>query len=240
MLSQRTHERTYKGNLLLASTTAITAGMTNFAGLLACYAFTSNITGHAATLAKQMLNGDLMGMLTIFIWLLLFMSGAMAASFLIRSFQHKSSYFAHALPIIIETLILAGVAFYGSGYNNDTVTETSIIAGSLLFCMGLQNGAVSTIGGGLKTSHLTGLFTDLGTEIAEWLHPTTGDTKKVKLRLFLRFTILFSYITGALIGGWLFIKIDFATFYVIGAILLFIISYDLSKMVFKKHFKSNH
>lgn len=228
MLKQAKEERTLSDNLRLASSTAFVAGMINVAGVIAFLAFTSNVTGHVATLAKHVVDQNFDEIIVFFVWLLMFLLGAFAANFIIRSVEHKSRYRAHSLPIILEMAILLLVAFYGDNFYKETQSEREILIGAVLFTMGLQNSMVSTISGGLiKTSHLSGLFTDLGSELAEWFHPKTAKTEVIKHRLYIRFTILFFYFLGGVMGGYFFNEYNFALFFFIPVILLSILLYDL-------------
>ena len=228
MLSQSAAQRTFKSNLLLAIVTAFTAGMTNTAGVMACYSFTTNVTGHTAAFAGQMIKGNSFEILVIFMWIFLFLLGAGIAHFLIRSFEYKGPHFANAMPLILEMLLFTAVGFYGTFYTDETTRQTELITGALLLAMGIQNSAVSTISNtGIKTSHLTGLFTDLGADIAEWFHPKTNRPPVLKQKLLLRFSILFFYLLGALAGGFCYGIFSFGAFYIIAGIVLLIILFDL-------------
>lgn len=229
MLRQAKENRTLKGNLLLASSTAFVSGVTNVAGVIAFLAFTSNITGHVASLAKHMAEQNLREVLVFVLWLMLFFGGAFVSNFIVRSLQHQSRYRAHAAPMILEIFVLIFVAIYGNHFYSETRLEREIVIGAILFAMGLQNSLVSHISGGLiKTSHLTGLFTDLGADLAEWHHPKTKVTDAVKHRVWIRITILAFYLIGGIVGGFIFDRYDFLIFYGIPVILLTILYYDLS------------
>jgi len=229
MLRRSKEERTLKENLLLASSTALAAGITNVAGMIAFLAFTTNVTGHVANLAKHIVEQNYRDIIVFLVWLLLFFAGAFLSSFIIRSYKHISDYKAHSIPVIIEIIVLLFVAIYGHNFYNETALEREIVIGCIMFSMGLQNSLVSTVSGGLiKTSHLTGLFTDLGGDIAEWLHPKARKTVTVRNKIYVRLTILGFYLTGAIIGGLLFDLIDFAIFYIVPVILLVILYYDLT------------
>jgi uncharacterized membrane protein YoaK (UPF0700 family) len=228
MLKELKEKRTLKQNLMLASSTAFVAGMTNVVGVIAFLTFTSNVTGHVATLARHVVERNFHEIAIFFVWLSAFFMGAFTASFLIWSFQRRSKYLAHSAPIVLEIILLLIVAIYGHQLYNETDMEREIIITILLFSMGLQNSMASTISGGLiKTSHLSGLFTDLGSELAEWLHPKTDKTEVLRNKLYIRFTILGFYFAGGVIGGYLFNKYDFLIFYLIPFILVTIIAYDL-------------
>lgn len=232
MLAQSFEERSYKANLLLAISTALSAGMTNIIGAMACYAFTTNVTGHAASFAQHMIKANWFEMLIVIIWLMMFLLGAAMAHFLIQTFKIKGNYIAHAIPIIIEMIIMIGIGIYGMWLHDETEIETISITAVLLFTMGMQNSTVSIITGKkIKTTHLTGLLTDLGAELSEWLHIKKPTSNILKYNLQLRLAILVFYIIGAIIGGIIFLEISFASFYIIAFILFFIVIYDLLKII---------
>ena len=235
MLRRSKDKRSLKENLMLASSTAFVSGSTNVAGVIAFLAFTTNITGHVANLARHVAEQNWGEMILFFAWLFLFFIGAFIANFLIRSGYGKSNYWAHSQPMIIEIFILLFVGVYGDKFYAGSTTEREIIIGSIIFAMGLQNSMVSTVSGGLiKSSHLTGLFTDLGGDIAEWLHPQSKKTIVVKHRIYIRFTILVFYFLGGLAGGYFFNAHGFIIFYFIPIILLTILYYDLSSVALHK------
>jgi len=226
-----TKERTFKGNLLLASLTALTAGMTNVAGAMACYLFTANVTGHAASFAKHLVQNKWFEMLAAFASLFMFLVGSFTAGFLIRSLEHKGAYKAFAVPFMLQIIVLVLVSFYGISSNGSTEYQAELLAAGLLFSMGLQNSTVTIITGGtVKTSHLTGLFTDLGVEIAEWLHPKAPNTDALKNKLRLRLTILANYIIGGVVGGYLFVEFNFLVFFAIAVLLICVLAYDIFKI----------
>lgn len=231
MLRRSKEKRTLKENLMLASSTAFVAGATNVAGVIAFLAFTTNVTGHVANLARHVVENNWDEMILFVVWLFLFFAGAFIANFLIRSGQGRSSYRAHSRPVIIEVLLLLFVAIYGDKFYAESANERKIIIGVIIFSMGLQNSLVSTISGGLiKTSHLTGLFTDLGSDVSEWLHPASKKKDVVKHRIYIRLTILAFYLLGGIAGGFFFNNYGFVTFYFIPLILLTILYYDLSSV----------
>jgi uncharacterized membrane protein YoaK (UPF0700 family) len=235
MLRQPKEKRTLKHNLMLASSSAFVAGITDVAGLLAFLAFTSNVTGHVANLAKNILQQNFNSIISFAVWLLMFMIGAFVSNFIVQSLKQKSYYRAHSAPIILEILVLLFVAIYGHNFYKETQLERQVVIGSLLFAMGLQNGLVSNISGGLiKSTHLTGLFTDLGVELADWMHPLTGKSEEVKNKIYVRVTILTFFIFGGLVGGYFFNLYQFKVFYFVPVVLLTILYYDLLPVFFHK------
>ncbi|MVN20523.1 YoaK family protein [Mucilaginibacter arboris] len=232
MLRNTKGDRSLKENLMLASSTAFVAGGVNVAGVIAFLAFTSNVTGHVANLAKNIIDKDFKDIRIFFIWLMLFFGGAFLSGFIINSLKHKSNYKAHAIPILVEICILAFVAFYGNILYQKSTLEREIIIGCILFSMGLQNAMVSVISGSLiKSTHLTGLITDMGAELAEWIHPNSDKTVAIKNKLYVRTTILGFYLLGGLAAGYFFNIYKFKIFYFVPVILLTILYYDLSPII---------
>ena len=223
--------RSFRNNLLIACFTAFTAGMTNIAGIPACHAFTSNVTGHTVVFPQHMISGSFFELSTVFSWILLFILGAGISHFLIRSYEQRGPHFAFAVPLILEVVLLLLVAIYGNHYYDETDWEVFFLSITLLFAMGIQNGAINSISEGkIKTSHLTGLSTDLGNELAEWLHPKTGSPQELKRKPRLRGNILLFYILGAFIGGWSFLIFGFNSFYIIAVIICVLIVVDLREI----------
>ncbi|MCJ8211714.1 DUF1275 domain-containing protein [Mucilaginibacter sp. RS28] len=235
MLRKAKNDRSLRENLMLASSTAFVSGGINVASIIAFLAFTTNVTGHVAKLAHHVVEQNIRELVLFVVWLLLFFLGAFTANFIIRSLERKSLYRAHTTPVFIEVVLLVLIAIYGDNFYNDSQTEREILIGTLLFTMGLQNSMVSTVSGGLvKTSHLTGLFTDLGGEVSEYFHPNVSGKDVTKNKIYIRLTILTFYITGGVIGGYFFNRYNFAMFYIFPVILLTIIYYDLSPIALHK------
>ena len=237
MISQDKANREYINNLHLGATTAAAAAMVNVAGVMVFFAYTSNITGHVATLAEELVKGHWYQAGVVFIWLFLFMGGAFLAQFLISSFERYGPYLSHATPIIVESLALLAIGIYGHLFYTESLKETEILIASLIFCMGLQNGMVATISNNqVKTTHLTGLLTDIGREISciffkRFRSPEL--TEKLKLHL----TIFGCYLGGGILGGYFFLSYDFQVFYMVVAILAFVLYSDFNSILWSKSYE---
>lgn len=239
MLREIPGQRSLKKNLMLASSTASVAGMTNVVGVMAFLSFVSNITGHVATLAGKITEQNMAEVYTVAYWLFMFFFGAFVSNFIVRSFDYKSTYFAHGMPIVLEIVILLGVAVYGNDVYNGSEFQREATTGAVLFCMGLQNGLVSRISGGLiKTSHLTGMVTDLASELSELVHPHAETTNILKEKIYIRLTVIGFFIVGGILGGLLFNLIGMATFFVIPLVLITILLYDVYPVILHRMLKS--
>ena len=107
-----------------------------------------------------------------------------------------------------------------------------MIACSLLFAMGLQNSLVTKISNAtVRTTHLTGLFTDLGIELSQLFF---YKEPQIKLRLYssikLRLTIISFFFIGGIIGGISYGQIQLKSLIIPGIALAIGLIYDNVKL----------
>ncbi|MHC2991414.1 transmembrane protein [Pontibacter sp. HJ8] len=229
MLRHTGHRRNFRHNIRLAALLCLTAGFVNIAGLLAFAVLTTNVTGHAAYLAESMAQGDYRLVRIIALWMFLFLLGAFASSFFISRIG-RNQVFAYTLPILAEIIILVLNAIYGSNYDGSKVMK-EMFAGSLLFAMGLQNSMVSMISGSVvRTTHLTGIFTDLGIDLATATLPAAISKPGLKQRITLRLVIILFFLAGAVAGGYLYPLLQYRLFFVPAALLVVAMFYDISRV----------
>jgi uncharacterized membrane protein YoaK (UPF0700 family) len=225
MLRHTGQHRNFSHNIRLAVLLCLNAGFINAAGFLAFEVLTTNVTGHAALLAVNLATDQFRAARMVALWLLLFLAGAMASSLLISKIGRDKA-FAYTVPILVIILILLFVAVFGHHYHH-LLPETEYYAGSLLFAMGMQNAMVSMISGSVvRTTHLTGMFTDLGIDLSSAILSHKLINANLKRRILLRLTIIISFLCGGLAGGVIFLKIDFAAFYIPVGLLLTVLFYD--------------
>lgn len=239
MLRHQGLKRTNKHNIWLASLLGITAGFVNAAGFLAFSVLTTNVTGHAALFAERLAMRDWKTARVVALWMCLFLAGAFISS-LVVSKVGRNQRFSYVLPIIIELIILCGVAFSGSFYDGSLIAK-EIFAGSLLFAMGMQNSLVSIVSGSVvRTTHLTGTFTDLGIELAQLISKRTHDTKFILSRISLRIAIIVFFLTGAVGGAYLFQSLKFHAFLLPAGLLVFALTYDILRVKIKRIYRQIH
>ena len=103
--------------------------------------------------------------------------------------------------------------------------------------MGLQNSLVTTISNSVvRTTHLTGLFTDLGIEVSQLFFYKSSDQKlKLVSSIQLRLTIITTFFAGGILAGLLFSTFKMQTLLVAALTLLLglIIDYLMIKMKLK-------
>ncbi|MBN9293292.1 MAG: DUF1275 domain-containing protein [Flavobacteriia bacterium] len=231
MLRKFNNQRSLKDNLQLGAFTAITAGAVNVTSLILFFAFTSNVTGHYAIFAFELINGNFFRALVVFGWIFLFFIGSFLSNLIIINLSQKNTYLAHALPLVLEIICILSVGFYGDNFYNNTLKETEILIGLLLLSMGLQNGLTASISNfQIKTTHLTGATTDLGILFALFTKREQFATPEIVAKAKLLIVIFCAYIFGAIAAGFLYQMVQFKTFYFICITLFFIIFYDLRKI----------
>lgn len=225
MLRHTGERRSFRHNLRLAIILCLNAGFINAAGFLAFKVLTTNVTGHAALLAVYTAADSWRSARMVALWLLLFLAGAFTSSLYI-ALTGRNKPLAYTVPILAIMLALLFVATFGQGYTG-TLQQTEYFAGSLLFVMGMQNALVSVISGSVvRTTHLTGTFTDLGIDLSTALLTRKSISTHLKRRLLLRFAIIVCFLFGGMLGGFSFLHYHFTAFYIPVGILVIAIFYD--------------
>jgi len=239
MLRHLGTKRTYSHNVKLASLLCVTAGFVNAAGFLGFSVLTTNVTGHAALFAERIAMQDWKTARVVALWMFLFLAGAFVSS-LIISFIGRNQRFSYVIPILIEMAILFCVAIFGYRYDQSLV-DKEFFAGSLLFAMGLQNSLVAIVSGSVvRTTHLTGTFTDLGIELAQILSKSGEDRQALKSRIKLRLIIIFFFMCGALAGAYLFKLLSFHAFFIPLSILIFTLLADIYRISVKRYYRNHN
>ncbi|WP_431210287.1 YoaK family protein [Puia sp. P3] len=195
--------RSFRHNVRLATLLSLNAGFINAAGFIAFSVLTTNVTGHAALLAVNAAQGRWREVRMVALWLSLFLAGAFFSAWLIGWIGRRKSV-AYTIPIVLIIGVLVRIIFWGPAYDH-SLQETELFAGSLLFAMGMQNALVSVISGSVvRTTHLTGMMTDLGIDLSAVVHSFKNVGPVLARRVKLRLVIILSFLSGGLVGGYLF------------------------------------
>lgn len=230
MLRKFNNFRTHGENLKLGILTAFSAGMVNVISVIVFFAFTSNITGHYAILAQEIAKGNWYQAAIVFLWILLFFFGNFTSNFLvIHSKSSANRLLAHAIPIGLEIVSLVFVGIYLQFFYHETLLETELLVAVMLFAMGLQNGLTASISNfAVKTTHLTGLTTELGILLSMFTKKEYRNNRKLVEKAQLLVGIVISYMAGGILAGILYYRIEYYTLYVICFVLCIVIGYDYS------------
>ncbi len=235
MLRKFSNSRTLKDNIQLGSLSAFSAGMVNVTSLIIFFAFTSNVTGHYAILAEEISKGNWYQASVVFAWIFMFFIGNFVSNIIIINFNQKNSYVAHSAPLIIEIICLLAIGFYGHFFYQETLSETEIMVGTMLFAMGIQNGLTASISNfSVKTTHLTGLTTDVGILTAMFTKKEYRHNKLLRSKLSVLLAIAASYLSGGILAGVIYYKAKFLVFFAVSAVIGFIILYEYYKLKLTK------
>ena len=118
----------------------------------------------------------------------------------------------------------------------------NLLACSMLFAMGLQNSLVTTISNStVRTTHLTGLFTDLGIELSQLFFFKQKDQKyKLYSSIKLRLTIITFFFLGGLLGGIFYSTLKLYVLIMAATVLIIGIIYDELKLKLITQNRSNN
>jgi uncharacterized membrane protein YoaK (UPF0700 family) len=227
MFRHRGKRRTYFHNLKLASALSFVAGIVNITGVLSVKVLTTNITGHFAFFSEEILFKKHQSAFIYLLFILFFLVGSFTSSMFIEFLSKRKKMRPHVFPIIIEAALLSFVGL--SGYHTVGFTLSSnIIAYILLFSMGMQNSLVTRVSQSVvRTTHLTGLFTDLGIDLSQILFNKAYTAyQQLKKSIFLKLVIIICFFCGCIIGGLLYKLFYIKTLLFASGFLVFIIWYD--------------
>lgn len=156
-------------NQLLAGYLALVAGMVNSAGFIIVGSFTSHVTGNVGRFADDLALGQRSAATLALVMVMTFFLGAFAASFALESSLLRRRSHIYGSLLLTEAGLL--LAFYALSRLLATNSPRLHDAQALVLCaaMGLQNCLVTRLSGAVvRTTHLTGIVTDLGIESARW------------------------------------------------------------------------
>lgn len=220
--------RTLKHNLQIASLFSFVAGLVNVTGFLAFERLTTNITGHFAFVVDEVYKLDILQASIFVIYIFCFFFGAFVSSLLVEIISRKNERYVFVIPILIEISVLLAI---GLASNQVIMAYTNLVACCLLFSMGLQNSLVTTISNAaVRTTHLTGLFTDLGIELAElFFYRTPEQKRKLHSSIRLRLTIILFFFIGGILSAILFGVLQTGVLVIGSALLILGLVYDTIK-----------
>lgn len=224
MFRHQGKNRTFKHNLQIASILSLVAGMVNVVGFLAIQQLTTNVTGHFALFINDVANAEFWKGTVYFFYILSFFLGALSSSLLIEGIRLHKRLNIFLLPVLLEALILLTVVIMVRIFPLSHFPD--LIACLLLFAMGLQNSTVTKISNAVvRTTHLTGLFTDLGIEIAHLFFPRSFPFRdKLKATIKLRIYIISFFFAGGLVGGFFYSELEWRLNSLLFGVLVLLIS----------------
>lgn len=195
-----------------AFTLALLAGSVNAVGLLGFqHQSISHLSGTATLLGSSLLDNPENSLHLVGV-LVSFLLGAMISGLLLTSTSLKLGRHYDSLLLIEGLLLLTAIYFL-----NDGSLFGHYFASA---ACGLQNALATTYSGAIvRTTHVTGIFTDLGILLGSALRGEAFDARKARLFLL----IISGFILGGLAGSLLFSRLEFVAL-IVPAIICFVLA----------------
>lgn len=212
MIYGNTSIATYKkSNVVVWLLMAFQAGILNIGGFMATQRFVSHITGFATFFAADTVEqkyGHALGMLIVPLFFLL---GAMLSAQLVdirlKLNLKPKYYFSFGIMfLILSSVYLAGHFNFFSPFGQpiDVSNDYALLI-LLCFACGIQNATITSVSRSvIRTTHLTGLTTDLGIGLVRLINrKKLGDvfTTEDQQANWMRIGIISFFVFGSLIGG---------------------------------------
>ncbi len=197
---------------------AFSAGCINSTALVGfTHLSASHVTGNVSLFATAIANLDFKMLAMVCAVLLSFLAGSVISGFVVGN-THLKQGRRYGLALGIETvlLIISLVLFYQHSFLGHFFATMAC---------GLQNSMVATYRGtGIRTTHLTGLTSDMGASIGNWLAGRSMDSKMVLFQAM----IWYCFCGGGVVGAILYLKIGYL------ALILPIVIVMLSAIFYQK------
>jgi uncharacterized membrane protein YoaK (UPF0700 family) len=183
---------------------ACNAGMVNAVGLQSyAHRAVTHVTGTTTLFSSALARHDGAEMLNLGWVLLSFAGGAALGGFIIQNAALKLGR-RYGVALLIESLFLTLAAMLMRSH-------TSVGSYFASAACGLQNAMASTYSGAvLRTTHVTGMVTDLGTAFGHFLRGVGVDWIRVRLYGLL----IGSFIAGGILGSLLFDVFSYNALYI--------------------------
>ena len=192
----------------LGGSMAFIAGALNAGGFLAVHRYTSHVSGIVSGMADDLALGEIRLSLSMLIMLLCFIGGAMHSTWLILWARRQRLRGGYGVSMMEEAGLLLLFGLLGAGLASHKGLFTPPTVMLLCFIMGMHNTIVTKLSGGLlRSTHMTGIATDIGIELAKMsyynhLHsPKIKDIKSNRSRLWVYGMILSAFFLGGVVGA---------------------------------------
>lgn len=204
------------------------AGFINTGGFLACRRFVSHVTGFANMQGVALAERNWPGALSMASVPLYFLLGCMFSAWVVdrRIKQGRDPLYALPLSLIATLMCLVALGgeqgIFGPFGEYDVGLHHVLLAALCLAC-GIQNAVVTIATGSImRSTHLTGTTTDLGTGLVRCLlmHRDSPERQLERRFNWMRFGQIAFFIMGACAGAFVFPEWQYLGFTIPGGIAL--------------------
>lgn len=205
---------------------AFQGGFINVGGLLAVHLFVSHVTGFSAHFSMALVNDEYIKSVYFLLVPLFFLLGSIFSSIFTEIRKKKDLqpvYIQIMFSLSFLFILVTGFGYFGflgtfgEGLEN---FRDFVLVCTLAFSCGIQNAIFTHFSNSIiRTTHLTGLTTDLGIGIAKYL--LSNDSNEGKMNR-IRIELIGSFVFGSLVGAMIFPNIQFLAFFIPAIISLII------------------
>lgn len=209
-------DRTIQANVRLGAVLSFVAGAANAGGFLAVGQYTSHMTGLLSSVADNLVLGQLVLALAALGALSAFLLGAMTTAVLVNWGLRRQLRSAYCLPLLAESAALLVFGLFGAAINVFAPLFLPLTVVLLCFIMGLQNAVITKISKAeIRTTHVTGLVTDLGIELGKLFYVNHSRIKSPVLanrdRLRIQSLLISCFFAGGVSGALGFKSVGYVT-----------------------------
>lgn len=197
-------------NVFLWLLLAFQAGYVNAAGFLACHRFVSHMTGFGTQVGLSLGEGKLLAGLEMIFAPVSFILGSVLSGYLIdkRIYRGEEAHVRTSafIQFLLIVIVFIGGSFEVFGEFGEPLELQRDFALLFILCFmcGLQNATFTSLTNGLiRTTHLTGLSTDIGIHLVRNKYIDVPDEKRDELYKinWLRLYTFASFFTGSAISA---------------------------------------
>jgi uncharacterized membrane protein YoaK (UPF0700 family) len=199
-------QRTPQADLKLGTVLAFVAGAANAGGFLAVGRYTSHMTGMVSSMADHLVLGQFVLAAAGLVAVVAFLFGAMSTAWMVNWGLRRGLRSAYGLPLMIEALLLLMFGLFGAAMSLWHTVFLPVTVVLLCYIMGLQNAVITKISRSvIRTTHVTGLLTDLGIELGKLLyvnrHADAAPVRANRGRIRVHAQLVTSFFVGGVLGA---------------------------------------
>jgi uncharacterized membrane protein YoaK (UPF0700 family) len=191
---------------------AINAGMINVLGLISLlHQSVSHMTGNVSLLAIALIDHDYRAVLFLILIIISYVLGSSFSGYILGNSHFKLGR-RYGIPLSLVTLFIVLCWLFIPYYPRYALLWACC-------AMGVQNAMVSHYRGAIiRTTHLSGVLTDLGLSLGYWFKGLHTENKKVILHAL----IFFGFIIGSIVAAFSYPYLQLAAFLVPAFLSLFL------------------
>ena len=222
MFSHEGPMRDARHNTMIAGSLAAIGGFVNAGGFVLIGSFTSHVTGSVGRFGNDLARGHPSAAVLALLLIGFFFVGAFVSSIILESSTGAVAR-GYGYALLCEGALLGTFVIIAGMSHTKHKHLLDAQAALLCMAMGMQNSMITRLSGAvIRTTHLTGVVTDLGIEVARWyrwhrrkltmlpvLLPGRSPAERPPIgRISLLVTIFFAFVAGGMAGAVLTLNIS--------------------------------